>query len=80
MAGDRIDRIATSSDDITFTLSSNDVRKARNWPFVLAWVKIPMEEMSRSDALPLNSGFSSCDHLPIGRPIRSGRMPSVSAL
>jgi len=46
----------------------------------MAMSMIPMAEMSRIEALPLNSGFSSSDQLLIGRPIRSGRMPSVSAL
>ena len=41
---------------------------------------IPMDEISRIDAFPLNSGFSNSDQLLIGRPIRSGRMPRVSAL
>ena len=46
----------------------------------IAMSMIPMDEMSRIDALPLNSGFRSSDQLLIGRLIRSGRMPSVSAL
>jgi hypothetical protein len=41
---------------------------------------IPIDEISRIEALPLNSGFSNSAQLSIGRPIRSGRMPSVSAL
>ena len=41
---------------------------------------MPMEAMFRIDALPLNSGLSSSVQLPMGRPIRSGRIPRVSAL
>src|SRR6202795_546223 len=41
---------------------------------------MPIDGMFRIEALPLNSGFSSSDHELIGRLIRSGRMPSVSAL
>src|SRR5208282_3675371 len=41
---------------------------------------MPIEGMSRIAALPLNSGFSSSAQELIGRLIRSGRMPSVSAL
>ena len=41
---------------------------------------IPIEGMLRIADLPLNSGFKSSAQLSIGRLIRSGRMPSVSAL
>src|SRR6516165_7303787 len=41
---------------------------------------MPIDGMFRMDDLPLNSALSSSDHEPIGRLIRSGRMPSVSAL
>src|SRR5882724_3975840 len=41
---------------------------------------MPMDGMLRIAALPLNSGFSNSFQLSIGRLIRSGRMPSVSAL
>ena len=41
---------------------------------------MPIEGMLRIAALPLNSGLSSSDQCSIGRLIRSGRMPSVSAL
>ena len=41
---------------------------------------MPIEGMLRIAALPLNSGLSSSAQLLIGRLIRSGRMPSVSAL
>ena len=41
---------------------------------------MPIDGMFRIAALPLNSGFSSSFQLSIGRLIRSGRMPSVSAL
>src|ERR1700722_10386822 len=41
---------------------------------------MPIEGMSRIAALPLKSGFSSSAQELIGRPIRSGRMPNVSAL
>ena len=41
---------------------------------------MPIDGMLRIEALPLNSGFSSSFQLSIGRLIRSGRMPSVSAL
>jgi hypothetical protein len=41
---------------------------------------MPMDGMFRIAALPLNSGFSSSAQESIGRLIRSGRMPSVSAL
>jgi hypothetical protein len=41
---------------------------------------MPMDGMFRIAALPLNSGLSSSFQLSIGRLIRSGRMPSVSAL
>src|SRR6218665_307523 len=39
-----------------------------------------MEGMFSSAVRPLNSGLSSSAQESIGRPIRSGRMPSVSAL
>ena len=41
---------------------------------------MPIDGMFRIDALPLNSGFRSSAQVLIGRLIRSGRMPSVSAL
>ena len=41
---------------------------------------MPIDGMFRIAALPLNSGFSSSAQELIGRLIRSGRMPSVSAL
>src|ERR1700722_7400089 len=41
---------------------------------------MPIEGMFRIAALPRNSGFSSSAHELIGRLMRSGRMPSVSAL
>src|SRR6202012_3956105 len=41
---------------------------------------MPIEGMLRIEALPLNSGLSSSAQDEIGRLIRSGRMPSVSAL
>src|SRR5271166_3099615 len=41
---------------------------------------MPIEGMLRMAALPLNSGLSNSAHELIGRLIRSGRMPSVSAL
>ena len=41
---------------------------------------MPIEGMFRIDALPLNSLFSSSAQEVMGRLIRSGRMPSVSAL
>ena len=41
---------------------------------------MPIDGMLRIEALPLNSGFSSSFQLSIGRLMRSGRMPSVSAL
>src|SRR5215468_5282481 len=41
---------------------------------------MPIEGMFRIDALPLNSGLSNSDHDEIGRLMRSGRMPRVSAL
>src|SRR5438270_1613409 len=41
---------------------------------------MPIEGMLRIAALPLNSGFRSSAHELIGRLMRSGRMPSVSAL
>src|SRR5882672_1734887 len=41
---------------------------------------MPIDGMLRIEALPLNSALSSSDHEPIGRLIRSGRMPRVSAL
>ena len=41
---------------------------------------MPIEGMFKIDALPLNSLFSSSAQEVMGRLIRSGRMPSVSAL
>ena len=41
---------------------------------------MPIDGMLSIAALPLNSGFMSSDHELIGRLMRSGRMPSVSAL
>ena len=41
---------------------------------------IPIDGMFKIEALPLNSGFSSSAQVLIGRPIRSGLMPNVSAL
>src|SRR3984957_17361748 len=41
---------------------------------------MPIEGMLRIAALPLNSGFRSSAHELIGRLMRSGLMPSVSAL
>jgi len=41
---------------------------------------IPIDGMFRIADLPLNSELSSSAHEPMGRLIRSGRMPSVSAL
>ena len=41
---------------------------------------LAMDEISKIDALPLNSGFKSSAQVSMGRPIRSGRMPNVSAL
>src|SRR5215470_14637602 len=41
---------------------------------------IPIEGMLRMDDLPLNSGLSSSAQELIGRLMRSGRMPRVSAL
>src|SRR3954469_7877204 len=40
----------------------------------------PTVGWSCSAALPLNSGLSRSAQLLIGRPVRSGRIPSVSAL
>src|SRR5437588_12586946 len=54
------------------------------WPPIdsttIAASMIPMDGMLRIDALPLNSALSSSDQEPIGRLIRSGRMPSIAAL
>ncbi len=41
---------------------------------------MPIDGIFKMAALPLNSGFSSSFQLSIGRLIKSGRMPSVSAL
>ena len=41
---------------------------------------MPMEAMFRIDALPRNSGLSSSVQLSMGRLMRSGRIPRVSAL
>src|SRR5882724_8429264 len=41
---------------------------------------MPIDGMFRIEALPLNSALSNSDQEAIGRLIRSGRMPSVSAL
>src|SRR5690349_13772933 len=41
---------------------------------------MPIDGMFRIDDLPLNSALRSSAHEPIGRLIRSGRIPSVSAL
>src|SRR6218665_785177 len=41
---------------------------------------MPIEGMFSSAVRPLNSGLSSSAQESIGRPIRSGRMPSVWAL
>ena len=41
---------------------------------------MPMVGLSCSAALPLNSGLSRSAQLVILRPVRSGRMPSVSPL
>src|SRR6218665_2177877 len=41
---------------------------------------MPIEGMFSSAVRPLNSGLSSSAQESIGRPIRSGRMPSVSGL
>ena len=41
---------------------------------------IPIDGMFKIEALPLNSGFSSSAQVLIGRPIRSGLIPNVSAL
>src|SRR5262245_33623893 len=41
---------------------------------------MPMDGMLRMEALPLNSGLSSSAQVLMGRLMRSGRMPSVSAL
>ena len=53
------------------------------WPVAsttIAASMMPIEGMLRIEALPLNSGLSSSAQMLIGRLIRSGRMPSVSAL
>src|ERR1700691_2002563 len=53
------------------------------WPVAstaMAASMMPIDGMVRMDALPLNSGLSSSDHDAIGLLMRSGRMPSVSAL
>ena len=41
---------------------------------------IPIDEMSRIEALPLNSGLSSSAQVLMGLLIRSGLIPKVSAL
>ena len=41
---------------------------------------MPMEGIFKMAALPLNSGFSSSAQELMGRLIRSGRIPRVSAL
>src|SRR5471030_3128028 len=41
---------------------------------------MPIEGMFRIEALPLNSGFNNSAQEVIGRLMRSGRMPRVSAL
>ena len=41
---------------------------------------IPIEAILRIEAFPLNSGFSNSVQLLIGRLIKSGLIPSVSAL
>ena len=41
---------------------------------------MPIDGMFRIDVLPLNAGSTRSFQLLIGRPTRSGRMPSVSAL
>ena len=41
---------------------------------------MPIDGMFKIDALPLNSGFNNSAHELMGRLIRSGRMPRVSAL
>src|SRR5882724_4634658 len=53
------------------------------WPVAsttIAASMIPIDGMLRIEALPLNSGLSNSVQDEIGRLIRSGRMPSVSAL
>src|SRR5258708_2258089 len=46
----------------------------------MAQSMMPIEEMLRVDVLPLNLGSRSEVQLSILEPMRSGRMPSVSAL
>src|SRR3954463_11861524 len=111
-AGDHMDWIPTSPDDIRLTDSLKSFHSERNWPAFLASIRVaivrsisffvmfplsgylylpsdsthiaasmmPIEGMLRIEALPLNSGLSSSAQLVIGRLIRSGRMPKVSAL
>src|ERR1700761_8095462 len=53
------------------------------WPIAsiaIAESMMPIAGMFNSAALPLNCGLSSSAQLSIGRLMRSGRMPSVSAL
>src|ERR1700757_3546307 len=53
------------------------------WPLAsiaIATSITPTVGWSCSAALPLNSGLTRSAQLEIGRPTRSGRMPSVSAL
>jgi hypothetical protein len=47
---------------------------------IIAASMMPIDGMFRIEALPLNFGSMMSFQLPIGRPTRSGRMPSVSAL
>src|SRR5271155_5182384 len=47
---------------------------------IIAASMMPIDEMLRIAALPLYFGSISCFHWVIGSLIRSGRMPSVSAL
>src|SRR5476649_932902 len=111
-AGDHMDWITVSPEDIKFTLSLKSFQKARNCPAFLASVNTPMvmsisvlvmlplsgylylpmasttiaasmmpiDGMFRIEALPLNSGFNNSAQEVIGRLMRSGRMPRVSAL
>src|SRR5215470_9617376 len=47
---------------------------------IIAASMMPIDGMLRIDVLPLNLGSRMSFHWVIGRPTRSGRMPSVSAL
>src|SRR5262245_30983695 len=47
---------------------------------IIAASMMPIDGMFRIEALPLNLGSMMSFQFVIGRPTRSGRMPSVSAL